>query len=109
MTIDIRSGIDDAFKKFDANDSQRADAVLVLASECEMVGDDCILKATREPIESDASRKHLEELKPHLFPPKFERSLADRAFADASLMARAELSKASRRGRNGQTGRRPTA
>ena len=91
MTIDIPTGIDDAFKKFESTEQQRIDAVLVLKGLCEMRGDDCVLKETGEPIESDKSKAWLEKNKPHLMPAKFERSLADRAFADNNMTARTEL------------------
>jgi hypothetical protein len=91
MALDIPTGIDDAFKTFDSTEQQRADAVLVLRGLCIMSGDDCLLKATGEPIESDESKAWLEENKPHLMPAKFERSLADRAFADGNMTARTSL------------------
>ena len=91
MAIDITTGIDDAFKLFESTEQQRSDAVLVLKGLCTMSGDDCILKETGEPIGSDASKAWLEKFKPHLLPRKFERSLADRAFADGNMTARTTL------------------
>jgi len=90
-SIDIPTGIDEVFKTFESNDAQRADAIAVLTSQCAMVGDICIFQPTNTDIFDPAARKWIETNKPHLLPPKFERSLADRAFADGSLKARGEL------------------
>jgi hypothetical protein len=93
MALDIEDGIDTAFKKFESTDQQREDAVFVLKGLCVMRGDDCVLRETNEPIESDASKAWLEKNKSHLMPAKYERSLADRAFADGNISARGELVK----------------
>jgi hypothetical protein len=93
MTIDIPTGIDDAFKKFESSEAQRQDAIAVLAPLCQMTGDVCTLKATGEAIENDASRKWLEKNKPHLLPAPYERSLADQGFADGNMTARQTLAK----------------
>jgi hypothetical protein len=93
MSIDIPTGIDEFLKAEGSTDAQRADAIAVLASQCAMVGDVVTLKATGEAIESEASRKWLADNKPHLLPPVYERSLADRAFVDNNLSARGALVK----------------
>jgi hypothetical protein len=93
MAIDIETGLDEFFKAQGSSDAQRADAIAVLASQCAMVGDAVTLKATGEAIESEASRKWLADNKPHLLPPVYERSLADRAFVDGNLSARGALVK----------------
>jgi hypothetical protein len=93
MSIDITTGIHDAFKKLESSEAQRQDSVAVLAPLCKMTGDVCTLKATGEAIESDASRKWLADNKPHLLPAPYERSLADRAFADGNFTARNTLTK----------------
>jgi hypothetical protein len=93
MAIDIATGIDEFLKAQGSTDAQRADAIAVLASQCTMAGDVVTLKATGEAIESDASREWFQTNKPHLLPPLFERSLADRAFIDANLGARGALVK----------------
>lgn len=82
MSIDIRTGIDEAMTKLGSSEAQRQGSVIVLAPLCEMVADVVVLKATRASLEAPESRAWLEHHKPHLLPPKFERSLADRAFAE---------------------------
>lgn len=91
MPIDIETGIYDAFAKFGSSDAQKEDAALVLKRECEIVGDVLVLKATRAALESPESKAWLEKQKPHLLPAKYERSLADRAFAENNLTARGQL------------------
>jgi hypothetical protein len=93
MSIDIPTGIDEFLKTQGSTDAQRADAIAVLTSQCTMVGDVVTLKATGEAIESKASREWFQTNKPHLLPPVYERSLADRAFIDGNLGARAALVK----------------
>ena len=93
MSIDIPTGIDEFLKAQGSTDAQRADAIAVLTSQCTMVGDVVTLKATGEAIESKASREWFQTNKPHLLPPIYERSLADRAFIDGNLGARAALVK----------------
>jgi len=91
--IDIPTGLDEFFKAQGSTDAQRADAIAILQSQCTMVGDVVTLKATGEALDSEASRKWIAEHKPHLLPPKFERSLADRGIADGNVTARGELLK----------------
>src|SRR6202051_2284535 len=93
MSIDIPTGIDEFLKTQGSTDAQRADAIAVLTSQCTMVGDVVTLTATGEAIESKASREWFQTNKPHLLPPVYERSLADRAFIDGNLGARAALVK----------------
>ena len=92
MSIDIPTGIDEAMTKLGSSEAQRQDAVLVLAPLCERVADVVVLKATRAGLEAAESKAWLDKHKPHLLPPKFERSLADRAFLDGgNLTARGAL------------------
>ena len=93
MAVDIETELNAFFTAQGSTEAQRADAIAVLASQCAVVGDVVTFKETGEAVDSEASRKWLQENKPHLLPPKFERSLADRAFADGSLKARGELVK----------------
>jgi hypothetical protein len=93
MAIDIETGLDEFFKGQGSTDAQRADAIAVLKSQCAMTGDVVTLKPTGEAIESDASREWFQTNKPHLLPPLYERSLADRAFIDSNLGARSALVK----------------
>jgi hypothetical protein len=93
MSIDVPTGIDEFLKAEGSTDAQRQDAVLVLAPLCQMTDDVCTLKATGEAIESEASRKWIADNKPHLLPPIYERSLAERAFIDGNLSARGALVK----------------
>jgi hypothetical protein len=91
--IDIPTGIDEFLKAEGSTDAQRADAIAVLASQCTMSDDVVTLKATGEALDSEASRAWLQTNKPHLLPPIYERSLADRAFEDGNLGARMALVK----------------
>jgi hypothetical protein len=91
MAIDLQTGIDEAFAKLGSTEGQRADAVLVLASRCSMQGDAVILNETGLPIDDAKSKAWIETNKPHLLPPKFEQSLADRAFLDGNVTARGQL------------------
>src|SRR5580658_6887127 len=93
MSIDIPTGIDEFLKAHGSTEAQRADAIAVLASQCAMSGDVVTLKATGEAIDSATSIKWLQTNKPHLLPPVYERSLADRAFVDGNLSARGALVK----------------
>jgi hypothetical protein len=93
MSIDIPTGIDEFLKAEGSTDAQRADAIAVLASQCAMLGDVVTLNATSEALDTEASRKWLAENKPHLLPPVYERSLAERAFVDGNLSARGALVK----------------
>jgi hypothetical protein len=88
--IDVPTGLDDFFKAQGSTEAQRADAIAVLKNECGMVSGVVILTPTGETLDSDKSKAWIAEHKPHLLPPKFERSLADRAFADGNLSARGE-------------------
>jgi hypothetical protein len=91
--IDIPTGLDEFFKAQGSTEAQRQDAIAIMASKCGMVSGVVILTATGEALDSDNSRKWIEANKPHLLPPRFERSLADRAFADGNVTARGELLK----------------
>ena len=93
MAIDIETGLDDFFKAQGSSEAQRADAIAVLKSQCAMTGDVVTLKETGEALDSEASRKWLQTNKPHLLPPVYERSLAERAFVDGNGMARNALVK----------------
>lgn len=93
MAIDIPTGIDEFFKAQGSSDAQRADAIAVLTNECIMLADVVTLRATGEALDAEASRKWIAEHKPHLLPPKYERSLADRAFVDGNVTARGALVK----------------
>jgi hypothetical protein len=90
---DIDKGIDAFFQAQGSSEAQRADAIAVLHSQCAASGDDVVLTATGEILDSDASRAWLQAHKPHLLPPVYERSLADRAFVDGSITARGALVK----------------
>lgn len=91
MALDIPSGIDDAFKAWESNDMQRADAITLLKGLCKMQGDICFFNITQTAITDPAAKQWFEKNKPHLLPRKFERSLADRAFADGNMTARTKL------------------
>jgi hypothetical protein len=93
MAIDTETGLDDFFKAQGSSEAQRADAIAVLKSQCAMTGDVVTLTATGEALDSEASRKWLQANKPHLLPPVYERSLAERAFVDGNLSARGALVK----------------
>ena len=60
-----------------------------------------ILNETGLPIDDAKSRVWIESNKPHLLPPKFEQSLADRAFAENNLTARGALVRESRHAGSG--------
>ena len=87
--------IEDALEKSkllaDSSAEQKTDAYLVLAPFFEVVGGDVVHKETGLGIDDPKVREKIEAVKPHLFPAKFERSLADRAFADGNITARAQL------------------
>jgi hypothetical protein len=93
MAIDIDTGLDEFFKAQGSSEAQRADAIAVLKSQCAMTGDVVTLMATGEALDSEASRKWIADHKPHLLPPVYERSLAERAFVDGNGMARNALVK----------------
>jgi hypothetical protein len=93
MAIDIDTGLDEFFKAQGSSEAQRADAIAVLKSQCAMTGDVVTLTATGEALDSEASRKWLQTNKPHLLPPVYERSLAERAFIDGNMTARTSLVK----------------
>ena len=93
MAIDIETGLDEFFKAQGSSEAQRQDAIDVLKGQCSMIGNIVALSATAESLDSEKSKLWIAQHKPHLLPPKFERSLADRAFADGSLAARGELLK----------------
>jgi hypothetical protein len=93
MSIDVETGLDEFFKAQGSTEAQRADAIAVLKNQCSMVSGVVILTATGDALDTDNSKKWIFEHKPHLLPPKFERSLADRAFIDGNMTARGELVK----------------
>jgi len=91
MAIDIEPGLDEFFKAQGSSDAQRADAIAVLQKQCGMVGGIVTLIATGDALDSEKSKAWIAEHKPHLLPPVFQTSLADRAFQDGNLTARGEL------------------
>jgi hypothetical protein len=93
MTIDVDTGIDEFFKAAGSSEAQRADAIAVLKDKCGMVGGIVTLIATGETLDSEKSKAWIAEHKPHLLPPIYERSLADRAFLDGNITARGALVK----------------
>lgn len=90
---DIATAIDKFFESQGSSEAQRGDAVAVLQNQCGNVGGVVVLTATGEALDTENSRKWIAEHKPHLLPPKFERSLADRAFVDGNMTARTALVK----------------
>lgn len=94
MVLDVNSGLDEFFKAQGSTEAQRTDAIAVLKDKCGLVGGIVVLLATGEAIDADKSRKWIADNKPHLLPPVFESSLADRAFIGAgNKSAAAELVK----------------
>jgi hypothetical protein len=93
IAIDIPTGLDEFFKAQGSTEAQRQDAIAILQDKCGMVAGVVILTATGETLDAENSKKWIAEHKPHLLPPKFERSLADRAFADGNVTARGGLLK----------------
>jgi hypothetical protein len=91
--IDIPTGLDEFFKAEGSSEAQRADAIAVLTKQCAMIGDVVTLTATGETLDSEKSKAWIAANKPHLLPPIYERSLADRAFVDGNGMARNALVK----------------
>ncbi len=85
----------EAFKALGSNDAQVLDAVLVLAPRVtEKNGAFFYNDADSHDVPLDnitAFRATMTKEKPHLLPRAFESSLADRAFIDGNLGARAEL------------------
>jgi len=88
---DVPTAIRETLSRYGSNDAQTADATLVLAKDFGMVKGAVVHIATGAEITTPEVKAWLEANKPHLLPPKFERSLADRAFIDGSLRARGEL------------------
>jgi hypothetical protein len=85
----------EAFKALGSNDAQVLDAVLVLAPRItEKAGRFFYNDADSHDVPLDnitAFKATMTKEKPHLLPRAFESSLADKAFIDGSLAARAEL------------------
>jgi hypothetical protein len=86
-----------ALKALGSNDSQVADAVLVLGSRVtEKSGQFFYNDKSSHDIPLDnlsAFKRTMADEKPHLLPRAFESSLADRAFIDGNMTARGELIK----------------
>jgi hypothetical protein len=84
-----------ALRACGSDDKQLADAVLVLGSRVTEKGGAFFYndKSSHDvPLENvSAFKRTMQDEKPHLLPRAFESSLADRAFIDGSLVARAEL------------------
>jgi len=84
-----------AFAAFGSNEIQTADAVLVIGSRVtEKSGQFFYNDASSHDVPLDnigAFKKAMQSEKPHLLPPHFESSLADRAFIDGNLAARGQL------------------
>jgi len=84
-----------AFVAFGSNEIQTADALLVLGSRVtEKSGAFFYNDASSHDVPLDnlsAFKKTMQAEKPHLLPRQFESSLADRAFIDGNLSARAQL------------------
>jgi hypothetical protein len=84
-----------AFVAFGSNEIQTADALLVLGSRVIERGGEFFYNDASShdvPISNfSAFKKTMAAEKPHLLPPQFESSLADRAFIDGNLSARAQL------------------
>lgn len=78
--IDAETAIDDTLREWGANQAQRADAVALLKSQCQLQGDVVVFKPTGAAINEAATREWFEANRPHLLPRKFEESLADAAF-----------------------------
>ncbi len=91
--LDTPSAIDEVFASWGSTEAQRQDAVAVLARDFTEQNGAVIHKETGKPIEDTSVREFYTERKPHLLPPKFERSLADRAFLDSNITARGQLAK----------------
>lgn len=89
--IDIPTAIDTVFTTFESSDAQRADAIAILSKDCAMVGEICVFQPTQTDIADPKAKEWIAKNKPHLLPRQYERSLADRAFADGNLSARALL------------------
>jgi hypothetical protein len=84
-----------AFAAFGSTDIQTADAVMVLGSRVtERAGQFFYNDASSHDVALDnlsAFKTTMQAEKPHLLPPHFESSLADRAFIDGNLSARGQL------------------
>jgi hypothetical protein len=78
--IDIETALDDTLKEWGSDQAQRADAVMLLKSQCQMVGDLVVFRPTKTAINEPQVREWLEANKPHMLPRKYEESLADQAF-----------------------------
>lgn len=91
--LDIDSALDTVFRGYGSTDAQVSDAIAVLAKDFVVNAGAIIHRETGLPIDDPKVKTYYVEHKPHLMPPVFERSLADRAFLDGSLQARAELLK----------------
>jgi len=88
---DLVTGIREAFKEFGSNDAQVADAAAVMLEKCALVGGVATLVETGAALTDPKSKEIIAKQKPHLLPPIYERSLADRAFVDRNITARGEL------------------
>jgi hypothetical protein len=84
-----------AFAAFGSNEIQTADAVTVLGSRVTEKGGAFFYNDAAShdvPLDNlSAFKAAMKTEKPHLLPPQYESSLADRAFIDGSLKARGEL------------------
>ena len=84
-----------AFAAFGSNEIQTADAVLVIGSRVTEKGGAFFYNDAGShdvPLDNlSAFKKTMQAEKPHLLPRAFESSLADRAFIDGNLSARAQL------------------
>ena len=84
-----------AFAAFGSNEIQSADAVTVLGSRVTEKGGAFFYNdAGSHDVAIDnlsAFKTTMQKEKPHLLPPQYESSLADRAFLDGNLAARAQL------------------
>lgn len=89
--VDVPTAIYESPVFAESSDAQREDAAIVLRDQCEITDDVLILKPTRAPFDAPESRKWMEQNRPHLLPPRFERSLADRSFLDGNITARGQL------------------
>ncbi len=85
----------EAFKALGSNDAQVLDAVLVLAPRVTEKNGQFFYNDSAEhavPLDNiTAFKATMAKEKPHLLPRAFESSLADRAFIDGNLQARAQL------------------
>lgn len=96
MPTPVEKAIDELFQTPLADgrtpsETQRADAVYLLARDCRIDGGKLILVDTGEALDSTASLAWIADNHKTLLPTEYERSLADRAFVDNNLTARGKL------------------